>query len=631
MKSTSLQSTALKVSAALFVTTAATGAAGLWAALSLSHRLEAASLTSSVLRNHLESDMMHDAIRGDVLASLLAARTGDAAGLRQARADSAEHATHFQELFDENDKLVQDPALKEVLAAVRPLLDQYIEDGGRIIALAASDGAAAQAQYPAFLESFENLEVKMAATSDEIERLEEVEATAGDTDANMAKITMVAALLLSLGLLAAVIVAVRRFLVQPIEDLTETMGALSDGDTSREPPHAHRQDELGRMAAALVHFRQGIIERRGLEEERERAAAERSAEQKRAEEARAALELERTRAAEERLSEQQKAAAERERAQAVLERERADAAAERERVQAEQRQEALAVAEESRKKAQALDDLSKNFANVLSRTLSGLNSDAAALADDAASLEKSSLTTEERSSFALDSTVNASTSVRRIARGTEELSASVREITLRMSETSQLTRQATEGGRSASETVQALVTVAQKVGDVVTLIRNVASQTNLLALNATIEAARAGDAGRGFAIVASEVKNLASQTAQATEEVKAFISEIQEVSAKSAQQVHAITEMIERVEEISGAVAAAVEEQSAATAAIASEIAVVAASSDDAAANVKELKGAAEVSGGASSRVRDRTQALRTQTDEIRSASEAFFESLRVA
>src|SRR5439155_11456173 len=142
----------------------------------------------------------------------------------------------------------------------------------------------------------------------------------------------------------------------------------------------------------------------------------------------------------------------------------------------------------------------------------------------------------------------------------------------------QVTASAQIAGKAVSEaerthqTVRSLADTAQKIGDVVKLINDIAGQTNLLALNATIEAARAGEAGKGFAVVASEVKSLATQTAKATEEIGSQIASIRAATGGAVQAIGGIAETIRRMNEIAGAVAVAVEQQTAATSEIARDI-----------------------------------------------------------
>src|SRR3546814_392092 len=120
--------------------------------------------------------------------------------------------------------------------------------------------------------------------------------------------------------------------------------------------------------------------------------------------------------------------------------------------------------------------------------------------------------------------------------------------------------------------VQGLADAAQKIGEVVNLINDIASQTNLLALNATIEAARAGEAGKGFAVVAAEVKNLANETAKATDEITGQISGIQQATREAVAAIQSIGQTIGQINEIATTIASAVEEQGAATQEIARNV-----------------------------------------------------------
>ena len=155
--------------------------------------------------------------------------------------------------------------------------------------------------------------------------------------------------------------------------------------------------------------------------------------------------------------------------------------------------------------------------------------------------------------------------VQAVAAGAEELSASVGEISRQVSHAREISARAVEQAGRTNEIVSGLSTAAQRIGDVVQLITNIAAQTNLLALNATIEAARAGEAGKGFAVVATEVKSLASQTAKATEEIGAHIGSVQTSTVGAVAAIDQIGSTIKSLNEISTAIAAAVEEQTAVT------------------------------------------------------------------
>jgi methyl-accepting chemotaxis protein len=151
------------------------------------------------------------------------------------------------------------------------------------------------------------------------------------------------------------------------------------------------------------------------------------------------------------------------------------------------------------------------------------------------------------------------------ASASEQLAASVNEISRQVAEASKVAQAAVAEADKSDKLVTGLVSVAQKIGDVVALISQIAGQTNLLALNATIESARAGEAGKGFAVVASEVKGLASQTARATEDIGAQITEMQAATGNTAAALRAISQTISKINEISTTIASAVEEQAAAT------------------------------------------------------------------
>ena len=195
----------------------------------------------------------------------------------------------------------------------------------------------------------------------------------------------------------------------------------------------------------------------------------------------------------------------------------------------------------------------------------------------------------------------AARGIQEVAGASEQLSASIGEIAVQVARSAESARQAAAESKRTDESVEELANAAGRIGDVVRLIGDIAAQTNLLALNATIEAARAGDAGRGFAVVAGEVKNLAAQTARATEEIGGQIAAMQAATQGSIVAIRAISGRIEDISTLAAQVACAVEEQGAATAEIASSVQRVAVGTGTVADAIGRAEQASEAarSGGA--------------------------------
>jgi methyl-accepting chemotaxis protein len=168
-----------------------------------------------------------------------------------------------------------------------------------------------------------------------------------------------------------------------------------------------------------------------------------------------------------------------------------------------------------------------------------------------------------------------------VASASEELSGSISEISRQITHSTEIARTAVTAAREANTMINGLATAAESIGAVVNMIQDIAEQTNLLALNATIEAARAGEAGKGFAVVASEVKALATQTAKATEQIAHQIGEIQGATGAAVAGIDSITKTIEEINSVTTAIASAVEEQGAATQEVNQNIAAVSAASGE--------------------------------------------------
>jgi len=185
-------------------------------------------------------------------------------------------------------------------------------------------------------------------------------------------------------------------------------------------------------------------------------------------------------------------------------------------------------------------------------------------------------------------------------------------------------RAAVDEAQSTSGEITTLSDTAQKIGDIVKLIQDIAGQTNLLALNATIEAARAGDAGRGFAVVASEVKSLAVQTAKATEAIAGQILAVQGSTASAVGSIRCITQRMQEIQYYTSAVAASIEQQNAATGNISQNVAASAQASDTVAKVLTDVAGAAKQTRMSAQTVLDTSQSVEAAIDDLRKQVEEF-------
>ncbi|WP_417805030.1 methyl-accepting chemotaxis protein [Thalassospira lucentensis] len=223
----------------------------------------------------------------------------------------------------------------------------------------------------------------------------------------------------------------------------------------------------------------------------------------------------------------------------------------------------------------------------------------------------------------------ANHSVETVASAAEQLSVSIRNISTRVNETSNISANASTEATRVNDMVQGLDISAQKVGEVVQIIQAIAEQTNLLALNATIEAARAGDAGKGFAVVANEVKNLANQTARATEDISAQISGIQGSTQDAVGAIDGITSIISNLNDIATEVAAAVQEQGTATAEISTSVQQAVQSTQEVTNHIHEMQAAARQTGEAAHQVLGASDKLNAQSGTLRGEVSNFLNEVR--
>ena len=220
----------------------------------------------------------------------------------------------------------------------------------------------------------------------------------------------------------------------------------------------------------------------------------------------------------------------------------------------------------------------------------------AVMAEQISEIAAAAVQTSQLANESATATETATENVQAVASGAEELASSIAEISRQVAEAASVSSRAVEKSGQAQAVISELDGAAQAIGEVLRLITDIAEQTNLLALNATIEAARAGEAGKGFAVVASEVKSLASQTAKATDQISRQIEAVQGNTRQAVSTIDDIQRVIDQLNQISTGISTAVEEQSAVTADISSNMQTAAEGVRTVSANITEIAQASDMS-----------------------------------
>lgn len=285
----------------------------------------------------------------------------------------------------------------------------------------------------------------------------------------------------------------------------------------------------------------------------------------------------------------------------------------------------------AQEKRTMLDNLANGFEQGVQGMITSIASASTQLTQTAEVMSKVASETNQQSVEVASASEQASHNVQSVATAAEEMAATVQEISKQISLSNNIVNEARVKAEIADNSSKELVEMSKSVGAIATLIEDIAGQINLLALNATIESARSGEAGKGFAVVANEVKNLATQTAKATEQIRQQLEAVQNTASGVAGSLGQVREAIAKVSEGSAAIAAAVEEQSAATQEIVSNMNTATQGVEQINGGIFSIKGGTNSTTDATREVLDAARTLSGQAAQMDREVKNFLQNLLAA